>query len=92
MTHNSEFTFRNLMKGDFNYIKVIWNKIVIFDDDREGTTYKTIDRMLDVIEDKVIYSAKIDIVQFHHCIITIIGEDLSEKELAVIEGEIVNAK
>lgn len=64
----------------------------IFDDDKEGTTYKTIDRKLDVIEDKVIYSAKIGIVQFHHCIITIIGEDLTEKELAVIEGEIVDAK
>lgn len=90
MTHYSKFTFNDLMEGDFAYIKVIWNKKVIFDDDKEGTTYKDIERMTDVISDKIIYSAKIDIVQFHHCVIEIKGENLTEKELAIIEGETFN--
>ena len=77
-TYYSEFTFDNLVNGPLNFIKVIWNGEVVYDDDY--ATAEILELVENTLKNKVIYEAKITIVQFHHCIIEIFGQDLTSDE------------
>lgn len=71
---NSTLTFKDLTKH-LNYIKVIWNDKKIYDDD-EINSYQDFLDFERKIKDKIIYSMNIIVVEFHHCILVIQGEEV----------------
>ena len=83
MRNCSEFTFSDFMKGDFSFVKVTWNGLLLYDDIDGDMTLDDFDSVYDILEDKIFYEVKVTIVDFHHCTLDFIGEDLPEKEKQV---------
>ncbi len=79
MKNNSELTFAELTEN-LAYLKVIWNGKVIWSDlDDEIETdsdncLQQLFRMQKEYADKKVYKMTIDVIHFHHCILTIEGE------------------
>lgn len=71
--NNSEITFREISKY-LDYIKVYWNGELVYDDMAEDFTYDFYSKFRDTYDGKKIYKVNIEIVEFHHCILSVEGE------------------
>ena len=74
MEKQSSLTFGKLTKN-LAYVKIVWNGKVIFDDHYDTDSFY---HLLDVQSDynnKIVYEMNVKIVDFHHCILTIKGEE-----------------
>ena len=74
MDKSSALTFKDLTEN-LNYIKIIYNNEIIYDDTTEqGESLEHLHNIEAHYAKKKIYKMIIDVVHFHHCILTIIGE------------------
>ena len=74
MRRCSELTFDELT-ANLAFVKVIYNGKVIYDDTTdEGETPYSLYSMRVLYGKKIVYSMKVDVVDFHHCVLTIKGE------------------
>lgn len=71
----SEITFKEVCEN-LSYSKVVWNGKVVYDDttDIEGATYEELVKFKDTYNDKIIYAMILQVTDFHHFIIDVIGE------------------
>ena len=76
MAYNSELTFKDVVPKDLCWIKITWNKKIVYDDINGNETLESTDTICSVLADKIVYKVSIKIVQFHHVILDIIGEEL----------------
>lgn len=67
---NSSLTFNDLFKT-CSFIKVYWNGEKVFDDG----DLEELNEFNRLYSDKIVYSAEIYVVEFHHCILRICGEE-----------------
>lgn len=79
MSKNSVLTFSELTK-DVAWIKITWNGEVIFDDIDDNETLDDVNRVHQLTKDKKVFSMNVDVVEFHHCILTVEGEPLEDKQ------------
>ena len=71
--NKSELTFKDFA-GNLAYIKVIWNGKVVYDDEfGEGTLEELVIFQLKY-NNKIIYSGRFIVKDFHHIILYIKGE------------------
>lgn len=73
MKYISELTFKDVVPKDLGWIKIIWNNKVIYDDELGNETLESTQRIEQLISNKKVYSLKLTVVQFHHCILDIQG-------------------
>ena len=69
----SELTFKELTNR-LGYVKVIYNGQTIYDDYDGEETVESLHRMQDEYNNKIVYSMKVQVVGWHHCILTVKGE------------------
>lgn len=69
---NSVLTF-NEVAGDMNFIKVIWNDEVVFEDG-ERTTDSDVKDFKEKYGNKIVYEINAKIADFHHYILYVRGE------------------
>ena len=74
MKRCSSLTFNDLIEN-LNFVKIIYNKEVIYDDLCGEETIEHLNEVINSYCDKIIYEMKIKVVDFHHCILTIKGEE-----------------
>lgn len=78
--NNSGLTFVELTEN-LNYLKVIWNGKVIWSDlDNEiesdsDNCLQQLFKMQKEYANKKVYKMTVEVVEFHHCILTIEGEN-----------------
>ena len=70
----STLTFGEITEN-LAYIKVIWNGQCIYDDECGNETFEHLKQIKKDYRDKVIDEMNIKMVQFHHCILNIKGEE-----------------
>lgn len=83
MKRYSELKFKDLVKNA-SFVKIIWNKEVIYDDysyldgdftyNRDGETVEHLNEVKKKYGNKYVYELTIKIVEGHHCIINVKGE------------------
>lgn len=74
MRRCSEVTFDELT-ANLAFVKVVYNGKTIYDDTTdEGETPYSLYSMRVLYGKKIVCSMKVDIVDFHHCVLTIKGE------------------
>ena len=71
---DSKLTFGELTEN-LAYIKIIWNKEIIYDDEIGDETPEHLHEIENKYKDKIVYEMNIKVTQFHHCILTIKGEE-----------------
>ncbi len=84
MKRDSSLTFRDLTEN-LAFVKVIYNDKVIYDDisylsddftyNEDGETLEHLNQILNDYGDKIVYEMNIEVVEQHHCILTIEGEE-----------------
>ena len=72
-THFSTLTFGQITEH-IAFVKVIYNGDVIYDDLYGAETPQSVRRLMANYSAKIIYEMNIEVVQSHHCILTIKGE------------------
>ena len=70
----SSLTFNNLARN-LLFIEVIWNNKVIYNDYDNDATADDYDNLIKNYGTKIVYEMKITVVDGHHCILNIQGED-----------------
>lgn len=74
---NSELTFNELTK-DLLYVQVWWNGNKVYDDYEGETTLNELHQFEEKYGGKIVYSMYVEVVEFHHCIIEVEGEQLCQ--------------
>lgn len=72
--NKSEFTFKEFAEN-LGYIKVIWNGKVVYDDEFGDGTLEDLEKFQLKYNNKIIYSGKFEVADFHHFILDIEGEE-----------------
>lgn len=72
--NKSEFTFKEFAEN-LGYIKVIWNGKVVYDDEFGDSTLEDLAKFQLKYNNKIVYSGKFKVADFHHTILNIKGED-----------------
>ena len=70
----SSLTFGDLI-DNLNFVKVTWNSKVVYDEIDREETFKNLVEVTQFYKDKIVYEMNIEIVDFHHCILNIKGEE-----------------
>lgn len=73
MKKQSSVTFSDMFDKT-GYIQVWWNDRLVYDDIDSDGTIEDLRKFQVEFNNKIIYSAQVHIVQFHHCILSIEGE------------------
>ena len=71
--YKSALTFKEFTEN-LGYIKVIWNGKVVYDDEFGDGTIEDLENFKLKYDNKIIYSGKFMIEDFHHTILDIKGE------------------
>ena len=69
----STLKFRDFVLEYATYTKIIWNGQLIYDDD--FATRETIEEIDRVYGDKLVYEMFVKVVYWHHCELSIKGEE-----------------
>lgn len=72
--NKSELTFKEFAE-DLGYIKVIWNDKVVYDDEFGDGTLEELENFQLKYNNKIIYSGRFIVEDFHHIILDIKGEE-----------------
>lgn len=72
---NSSLTFKEVTEG-LAYVQVWWNGKKVFDDYDDGATLAELHQFEEKYNEKKVYSMYVEVVEFHHCIIEVEGEDV----------------
>ena len=79
----SELTFKELTEN-LAFVKITYNNKVIYDDysylldddvENDGETLEHLNQVIEDYANKKIYKMLIEVVEFHHCLLTIEGEE-----------------
>lgn len=71
--NKSELTFKDFAEN-LGYIKVIWNGKVVYDDEFGEGTLEDLEKFQLKYNNKIIYSGKFEVADFHHVVLDIKGE------------------
>lgn len=71
--NNSALTFGEICQ-DLPYIKVLWNGVNVYDDNYIDTI-EEYQAFKNAYKDKIVYEFYVKIVEFHHCILEVEGEE-----------------
>lgn len=69
----SELTFKDLTEN-LAYIKVYWNDKLVYNDEEGEATTEEFHTFQERYNDKIVYEMNIRIVEWHHCVLEVIGE------------------
>lgn len=69
----SELTFKELTEN-LGYLKITYNGQTIYDDYDGEESCESLKRMQEEYNNKIVYSMKLQVVGWHHCILDIKGE------------------
>ena len=72
--NKSELTFKEFAEN-LGYIKVIWNDKVVYDDEFGDGTLEELENFQLKYNNKIIYSGRFIVEDFHHIILDIKGEE-----------------
>ena len=72
--NKSELTFKEFAEN-LGYIKVIWNGKVVYDDEFGDATLEELENFQLKYNNKIIYSGRFIVEDFHHIILDIKGEE-----------------
>lgn len=72
--NKSELTFKEFAEN-LGYIKVIWNGKVVYDDEFGDGTLEELENFQLKYNNKIIYSGRFIVEDFHHIILDIKGEE-----------------
>lgn len=72
--NKSELTFKEFAEN-LGYIKVIWNGEVVYDDEFGEGTLEELENFQLKYNNKIIYSGRFIVEDFHHIILDIKGEE-----------------
>lgn len=72
---DSELTFKEVAEN-LAYVQVWWNGKKVYDDYDDESDLETLKAFEAEYNNKIVHSMYIEIVEFHHCIIEVEGEDV----------------
>lgn len=72
---DSSLTFKE-MAEELAYVQVWWNGKKVFDDYNDDVSLEDLHEFEDKYNEKIVYSMYVEVVEFHHCIIEVEGEDV----------------
>lgn len=70
----TELTFGELTEN-LGYVKVYWNDKLVYDDEEGDRTFEEYENFKKHYDNKFVYEMSIKIVQWHHCILKVRGEE-----------------
>lgn len=70
----TELTFGELTEN-LGYVKVYWNDKLVYDDEEGDRTFEEFENFKKDYDNKFVYEMSIKIVQWHHCILKVRGEE-----------------
>lgn len=71
----SSVTFKEATEG-LAYVQVWWNGKKVFDDYNDDAGLEDLRNFENKYNEKIVYSMYVEVVDFHHCIIEVEGEDV----------------
>lgn len=71
----SSVTFKEATEG-LAYVKVLWNGKKVFDDYYDCASLEDLRNFENKYNEKIVYSMYVEVVDFHHYIIEVEGEDV----------------
>lgn len=76
--NKSELTFKEFAEN-LGYIKVIWNGKVVYDDEFGDGTLEELENFQLKYDNKIIYSGRFIVEDFHHIILDLKGENKTDE-------------
>ena len=84
MKNNSRVTFNELARN-INWVRVIWNDKVIYDDENLSTNKKLLNKLYERYGNRFVYSMQVNVVDIHHVELNVKGENKFTSRIYVMQ-------